>query len=71
MELSRNALLKGLEAADDANVESACVGCPKYSVVVNASEYKEAEQVMKRVCSSAIDNRVSSGGGAVLKRESK
>ena len=71
MELVKNALLKGLEAADDANVEITCVGCPKYRRVVNASEYKEAEEIMKIVSSNAIDDLVSNGGSAVLKRESK
>ena len=71
MELVKNALLKGLEAADDANVEITCVGCPKYRIVVNASEYKEAEEIMKIVSSNAIDDLVSNGGSAVLKRESK
>ena len=55
MELIRNALLKGLEAADDANVEITCVGCPKYRVVVNASEYKEAEEIMKSAPTAVWD----------------
>ncbi len=71
MELVKNALLKGLEAADGADVEINCVGCPKYRVVVNASEYKEAEEVMRIVTTCAIDDITANGGAAALKRESK
>ncbi len=71
MELVKNALVKGLEAAGDSDVEITCVGCPKYRVVVNASEYKEAEEIMKEVSTTAIDDLTSNGGTATLKRESK
>ncbi len=71
MELIKNALLKGLEAADGAKVEITCVGCPKYRIVVNASEYKEAEDVMKKVSTAAIKALTKNGGSAELKRESK
>ena len=71
MELVKNALLKGLEASEDAKVEITCVGCPKYRVVVCASEYKEAEEILKRVSTAAIKAMTKSGGTAELKRESK
>ena len=71
MELVKNALLKGLEASEDAKVEITCVGCPKYRVVVCASEYKEAEEILKRVSNAAIKAMTKSGGTAELKRESK
>ena len=71
MELVKNALLKGLEASEDAKVEITCVGCPKYRVVVSASEYKEAEEILKRVSNAAIKAMTKSGGTAELKRESK
>jgi translation initiation factor 2 subunit 1 len=71
MELVRNALLKGIEAADGEDVGITCVGCPKYRVIVTASEYKEAEEIMKKVSKAAIDDLVSNGGTAALKRESK
>ena len=61
----------GLDAADGADVEITCVGCPKYRVVVNAAEYKEAEEVLRNVSTAAINDLVSNGGAAVLKRESK
>ena len=71
MERVKNALLKGLEAADGDAVEITCVGCPKYRVVVTAGEYKEAEETMRRVSEAAVKDLTSNGGTAVLKRESK
>ena len=71
MELVRNALLKGLAAADGADADITCVGCPRYRVVVKAPEYKEAEEIMRNVANAAIDNMTSNGGTATLKRESK
>jgi translation initiation factor 2 subunit 1 len=71
MERVKNALLKGLEAADGNAVEITCVGCPKYRVVVTAGEYKEAEETMRRVSEAAVKDLTSNGGTAVLKRESK
>ena len=71
MELVKHALMAGIDAADGADVEITCVGCPKYRVVVNAAEYKEAEEIMRNVSSAAVNDLVSNGGSAVLKRESK
>ncbi len=71
MELIKNALLAAEAAGQDYDVEITCVGCPKYRVVVNAAEYKEAEEIMKEVASAAIDDLASNNGTAVLKRESK
>ena len=71
MDRVKNALLKGLEAADGDAVEITCVGCPKYRVVVTAGEYKEAEETMRRVSDAAIKDLLSNGGTAALKRESK
>ena len=71
MELVRDALLKGIEAADGADVEITCVGCPRYRVLVRAPEYKEAEEVLRDVSNAAIGDLTSNGGTAALKRESK
>mgnify|MGYP000814012888 CR=1 FL=1 len=71
MELVRNALLKGVAAADGADAEITCVGCPRYRVVVKAPEYKEAEEIMKDISNAAINDLISNGGTASLKRESK
>jgi len=71
MELVKHALLAAEEVAKDYDVEISCVGCPKYRVVVNAAEYKEAEEIMKEVSSAAIEDLTSNNGTAVLKRESK
>jgi translation initiation factor 2 subunit 1 len=71
IELIKKALIAGLEAAGEADADITCIGSPKYRVVVKASEYKEAEEIMKVVASTAIDQLVSAGGVASLKRESK
>lgn len=71
VERIRTALTAGLTAAADDNVEITSVGSPRYRVLVTASEYKEAEEIMKRVTNAAINNLVAVGGTAVLKRESK
>ncbi len=71
MELVKHALLAAEEVGKDYDVEISCVGCPKYRVVVNAAEYKEAEEIMKEVSSAAIEDLTSNNGTAVLKRESK
>lgn len=71
MELIKDALIEGLEAVEDASVEITCVGCPRYRVVVNAAEYKEAEDILKAVTNAAIESLTSNGGAAALKRESK
>ncbi|MDO5854040.1 MAG: translation initiation factor IF-2 subunit alpha, partial [Thermoplasmata archaeon] len=71
MELVRNALLKGVAAADGADAEITCVGCPRYRVVVRAPEYKEAEEIMKEISNAAIGDLVANGGTASLKRESR
>lgn len=71
MELVKNALLKGMAAADGADAEITCVGCPRYRVVVRAPEYKEAEEIMRDVSNAAINDMVANGGTASLKRESK
>ncbi len=71
IERIKTALLAGLAIADDAHVEIACVGSPRYRVVVTATEYKEAEDVMKKVTNESIKSLTSAGGTANLKRESK
>lgn len=67
----KKALVAGLKAADGANAEITSVGSPRYRVVVIASEYKEAEDVMKRVTTKAMNDLIAAGGSATLKRESK
>ena len=59
------------KAADGADAKITSVGSPRYRIVVTAPEYKEAEEIMKRVSKAAIDSLVKNGGSAVLKRESK
>ncbi len=71
MELVKHALVAAIKATGDDYVEITCVGCPKYRVVVNASEYKEAEEIMRAVSATAINDLTSNGGTASLKRENK
>ena len=71
VELIRKALLAGIEAADGADAKITSVGSPRYRIVVNAAEYKTAEDILKRVSATAIKSLEDDGGVAVLKRESK
>lgn len=71
IELIRKALTKGLEAAEDADVEITCIGSPRYRVVITADEYKIAEEVLKKVSDTVVKTLTKSGGIAVLKRETK
>jgi len=71
IELIKKALTEGLEAAGEAKASITSVGSPKYRIVVTASEYKEAEEIMKIVSTTAVSNLIAAGGTASLKRESK
>ena len=71
VEIIRNALLQGLDAVEGANVEITCIGSPKYRVVITADEYKDAEEIMKKVSNKTINALVAAGGEASLKRETK
>lgn len=71
VEIIKNALLKGLEEADGANVEITSVGSPKYRIVVIADEYKEAEDILKKVSAVIVKAVTKAGGQATLKRETK
>ena len=71
VDLIREALLTGIEAADGANVDIASVGSPKYRLVITADEYKDAEEIMRKVSGAVINKFTAAGGEAVLKRESK
>ncbi|MDR0508788.1 MAG: translation initiation factor IF-2 subunit alpha [Candidatus Methanoplasma sp.] len=71
VELIKKALNAGLKAADGANAVITSIGSPKYRVVVTASEYKDAEDIMKRVTAKAMSEFTAAGGTVALKRESK
>jgi translation initiation factor 2 subunit 1 len=71
VELIRKALLAGIEAANGADAKITSVGSPRYRIVVCAPEYKSAEDILKRVSTTAINSITADGGVAVLKRESK
>ena len=67
----KRALMAGLEAAEGTQTTIASVGSPKYRIVITASEYKEAEEILRNVSTIAINSLVAAGGTASLKRESK
>ena len=71
IDLIKDALTKGLEAAEGANVEITYIGSPRYRIVVTADEYKEAEDILKTVSNTVIKSLTKAGGTAVLKRETK
>lgn len=71
IELIKKALNAGLKAADGANATITSVGSPKYRVVVTASEYKDAEDIMKKVTAKVMNDFTAAGGVVTLKRESK
>lgn len=71
VERIRKALLKGLDAADGADAHITSVGSPRYRIVVNAAEYKTAEEILKKITGAAINSLEADGGTAVLKRENK
>ena len=71
IDLIKDALKKGLDEADGANVEIHYIGSPRYRIVVIADEYKEAEDVLKKVSNAVIKSLTKAGGTAVLKRETK
>ncbi|MDR1954336.1 MAG: translation initiation factor IF-2 subunit alpha [Candidatus Methanoplasma sp.] len=71
IELIKKALMAGLKAAEGANAVITSIGSPKYRVVVTASEYKDAEDIMKKVTTKAMNEFTAAGGVVSLKRESK
>jgi translation initiation factor 2 subunit 1 len=71
VELIKKALIAGLKAADSESAAITCIGSPRYRVVVTASEYKDAEDIMKKVTSKAMSEFTAAGGTVSLKRESK
>ena len=71
IDLIKDALTKGLEAAEGANVEITYIGSPRYRIVVIADEYKEAEDILKKVSNTVVKSLTKAGGSAVLKRETK
>jgi len=71
IEIIKKALSAGLKAAEDANVTITSIGSPKYRVVVTASEYKDAEDIMKKVTAKVISEFTAAGGTVTLKREGK
>jgi len=68
IEIIKEAVKKGVEAAGDADITVQYIGAPRYRVVIIADEYKDAEDVMKRVSTAAIGHIAAAGGEGTLKR---
>ncbi|MCL1810820.1 MAG: translation initiation factor IF-2 subunit alpha [Methanomassiliicoccaceae archaeon] len=71
IELIKKALAAGLKAAEGENAVISSIGSPRYRVVVTASEYKDAEDIMKKVTAKVMSEFTAAGGTVALKRESK
>ena len=71
VELIKKALMAGLKAAEGDNAVISSVGSPRYRVVVTASEYKDAEEIMKKITTKAMNEFTAAGGTVTLKREGK
>jgi translation initiation factor 2 subunit 1 len=68
IDIIKEAINKGVEAAGDADITVQYVGAPRYRVVITADEYKDAEDVMKKVSAAAIGHIAAAGGEGSLKR---
>ena len=71
VEVIRNGLDAGLEFAEDAKVEITAIGSPRYRILITADEYKEAEELMKKISNVVVKSVVAAGGEASFKRETK
>ena len=66
----KDALMAGI-AASTEQVKIQYVGAPRYRVVVEAVDYKTAEEDMKLVTATVVDTLNSSGGKAAFHRDAK
>ncbi|WP_400207617.1 translation initiation factor IF-2 subunit alpha [Candidatus Methanomassiliicoccus intestinalis] len=66
----KDALMAGI-AASTEQVKIQYIGAPRYRVVVEAVDYKTAEEDMKLVTATAVDALNSSGGKAAFHRDAK
>ncbi len=60
--------LRAAEEVDPASVEVHYVGAPKYRVRVVASQYKQAEETLKRATDAALKSIKSAGGQGTFVR---
>ena len=58
-------------ASDKANIDIRYMGAPRYAMEVSASDYKTAEEEMKRAFQEISTKLHSYGGRAKLVREAK
>ena len=71
VDIIKEAIRKGVAAADGADIKVQYLGAPRYRVAITADEYKDAEDVMKKVSAAAIEHMAAAGGEGSLKREGK
>ena len=66
----REALLKakGVRIPPGTDIKISVVSPPKYRIEVKASDYKEANDIMKKATETAIESIASSGGEGVFER---
>ena len=70
VEVIRSALNTGIEAAE-ADVLIQYIGAPRYRVLITAEDYKIAEEDLKNITNTVVEEIRSCGGEAILKREGK
>jgi translation initiation factor 2 subunit 1 len=66
----RNALLSAqkIEKTEGAKIQVYVVAAPKYAIVVQAEDYKEAESILQKVSETAIKTITRAGGTGVFQR---
>jgi len=57
------------EKPRDAKIEFYVVAAPKYSVEVDADNWKRAEEVLQKVSQAVVTNVIKAGGSGSFRRE--
>jgi translation initiation factor 2 subunit 1 len=70
VEILRNALIAGMELSEE-EVSIQYTGAPRYRLVINAPDYKIAEEELKVITNRIITEVQNCGGEASFHRESK
>lgn len=70
VEILRNALLAGIDSSEE-EVSIQYTGAPRYRLVINAPDYKIAEEELKVITNRIISDIQECGGEASFHRESK
>ncbi|NYT12750.1 MAG: translation initiation factor IF-2 subunit alpha [Methanomassiliicoccales archaeon] len=70
VEILRNALIAGIDQSEE-EVSIQYIGAPRYRLVINAPDYKIAEEELKVITNRIISEVQNGGGEASFHRESK